>query len=417
MPLLVTRVSVVNVPASMAVSSCGHTAQPPRTLIHHTVGFFTLSGRMQSQFSWSVPSACISIRTDTVTAATAQEGMPRHIRPRTHPRMHSRLPLHRGIRTHVRSTHIQGCSWCSAQAPLQPLADNLDNSVYETFERDRPKYEFYQEALRQALHDLQYHAESSAAPPASPQGLVVAVLGAGRGPLVEAALLAADAVGASVMVIAIEKNPSAVAVLRGRLAEARWRGRVALVPVDMREMTVDRQADIMVRSPPTSFVLFLPLTPCSLIAARNCAHHLWRVCCGNRGLGVRGGRRIDPRHHETPVAWLVLCGPWHASASATLQVPPRPSSPSLRRCRSAWSSSPQELRVRTEACVWREQPGSNITARRCSLSSAARGSAGRRASGTAYCGDDVVGVPQARETSRMYPIMRHTAAMDDVSCW
>eukprot|EP00892_Ulva_mutabilis_P000061 jgi/Ulvmu1/10055/UM006_0002.1 len=130
------------------------------------------------------------------------------------------------------------------QTPLQPLADNLDNSVYETFERDRPKYEYYQEAIQQALHDLQFKQESAAIPVAGP--IVVAVLGAGRGPLVEASLLAADRVGASVMIMAIEKNPNAVAVLRGRLAEPRWHGRVALVAVDMREMIVERQADIMV---------------------------------------------------------------------------------------------------------------------------------------------------------------------------
>lgn len=130
------------------------------------------------------------------------------------------------------------------QVPLQPLADNLDNSVYETFERDRPKYEFYQEAVRQALHDLQFRQENGVIAGAGPT--VVAVLGAGRGPLVEASLLAADSVGANVMIMAIEKNPSAVAVLRGRLQEPRWHGRVALVAVDMREMIVERQADIMV---------------------------------------------------------------------------------------------------------------------------------------------------------------------------
>lgn len=129
--------------------------------------------------------------------------------------------------------------------PLQPLADNLDHSVYETFERDRPKYEFYQEAIRQAVHDLQFKQEVKNEATGAP--LVIAVLGAGRGPLVESALLAADDVGAAVMVMAIEKNPNAVAVLQGRLQEARWAGRVALVAVDMRDMLVERQADIMVR--------------------------------------------------------------------------------------------------------------------------------------------------------------------------
>lgn len=98
------------------------------------------------------------------------------------------------------------------QLPLQPLADNLDSSVYETFEKDRPKYECYREALKQSLHDM--HANSSRITPrlgeagawgrrsldGSSDGvlggtnnpILIAVLGAGRGPLVDAALRAAD---------------------------------------------------------------------------------------------------------------------------------------------------------------------------------------------------------------------------------
>lgn len=99
------------------------------------------------------------------------------------------------------------------QLPLQPLADNLDSSVYETFEKDRPKYERYREALKQTLHDMYYN--SSRITPRLGEGgtwgrrshdggsqdgalggagkpVLIAVLGAGRGPLVDAALRAAD---------------------------------------------------------------------------------------------------------------------------------------------------------------------------------------------------------------------------------
>ena len=63
------------------------------------------------------------------------------------------------------------------QAPLQPLADNLDSAVYNTFEQDLTKYRKYREAVEAALKDIGEtgrHAEEA----------VVYVLGAGRGPLV-----------------------------------------------------------------------------------------------------------------------------------------------------------------------------------------------------------------------------------------
>ena len=64
------------------------------------------------------------------------------------------------------------------QAPLQPLADNLEANTYETFERDPVKYARYEEAVKKFLGD-----RTSA---------VVVVAGAGRGPLVAAVLRAAS---------------------------------------------------------------------------------------------------------------------------------------------------------------------------------------------------------------------------------
>ena len=85
------------------------------------------------------------------------------------------------------------------QAPLQPLADNLESQTYETFERDPVKYEQYQAAIAKALLDRPVDALT-----------VVWVVGAGRGPLVRRALAAADATGRRVKVLAVEKNPNAV---------------------------------------------------------------------------------------------------------------------------------------------------------------------------------------------------------------
>lgn len=84
------------------------------------------------------------------------------------------------------------------QKPLQPLSDNLESKTYEVFEKDPVKYEQYEKAIFQALTKRQE------------QGLVIiAVVGAGRGPLVARALKAAEAAKTSVFVFAVEKNPSA----------------------------------------------------------------------------------------------------------------------------------------------------------------------------------------------------------------
>jgi protein arginine N-methyltransferase 5 len=39
------------------------------------------------------------------------------------------------------------------QAPLQPLADNLESITYEVFEKDPVKYQQYETAIRLALED------------------------------------------------------------------------------------------------------------------------------------------------------------------------------------------------------------------------------------------------------------------------
>ncbi len=62
--------------------------------------------------------------------------------------------------------------------PLQPLSDNLDCSVYETFEKDPIKYTAYQRAVEAAIRDL------LDSPVITDRQLVIMVVGAGRGPLV-----------------------------------------------------------------------------------------------------------------------------------------------------------------------------------------------------------------------------------------
>jgi protein arginine N-methyltransferase 5 len=96
----------------------------------------------------------------------------------------------------------------SAQAPLQPLQDNLESQTYETFERDTNKYLAYEEAVLAALLDRVPQAEASS------RTTVLMVVGAGRGPLVRASLRASQTAGRQLQVYAVEKNPNAVITLQ-----------------------------------------------------------------------------------------------------------------------------------------------------------------------------------------------------------
>ena len=74
---------------------------------------------------------------------------------------------------------------------------------------------------------------------------IIAVVGAGRGPLVAAALGASLQSGISVRIYAIEKNPNAVITLRNRLITERWTN-VTIVHSDMRGWDALEPVDIMI---------------------------------------------------------------------------------------------------------------------------------------------------------------------------
>ena len=116
------------------------------------------------------------------------------------------------------------------QAPLQPLTVNLESITYEVFEKDPIKYEWYERATARALHDWIEQGK----PTSNPDGrVVVAVAGAGRGPLVSRALKAAEDTGIDIDMWALEKNPNAFVLLQ-RHNENKWGGKVSLVKSDMR---------------------------------------------------------------------------------------------------------------------------------------------------------------------------------------
>lgn len=120
------------------------------------------------------------------------------------------------------------------QQPLQPLQDNLSSSTYEIFERDPVKYALYEEAILHALIDRRRHKET-----------VVAVVGAGRGPLVDCCLRASEVSKNPITLYAIEKNPHAAQGLRKKLKDE-WKGKVTLVETDMRNWQPSGYVDILV---------------------------------------------------------------------------------------------------------------------------------------------------------------------------
>jgi len=125
------------------------------------------------------------------------------------------------------------------QYPLQPLRDNLESLTYEQFEKDPAKYLLYEDAIRAALVDK--------AKGKSTMQMIVMVVGAGRGPLVHAALNASRATGVAVRVFAVEKNPGCVMRLFhiGDF-DSHWRKAVVVVGQDMRTWDAPVKADILV---------------------------------------------------------------------------------------------------------------------------------------------------------------------------
>jgi type II protein arginine methyltransferase len=114
------------------------------------------------------------------------------------------------------------------QSPLQPLTDNLESITYEVFEKDPVKYEWYERAVALALKDLQAKVGNG-------RPFIVAVVGAGRGPLVTRVLQASKSTGIAVNCWAVEKNPNAHVLLQRRNeTDALWNKSVTVVKSDMR---------------------------------------------------------------------------------------------------------------------------------------------------------------------------------------
>lgn len=123
------------------------------------------------------------------------------------------------------------------QRPLQPLMDNLEANVYEVFEKDPIKYKHYEDAIFQALNDFKTKRDKE---------IVVMVVGAGRGPIVESAMKAAIRANVKVKLYALDKNPNALLTLRTKKKnDERWKD-VVIVHEDMRVWNPPELCDILV---------------------------------------------------------------------------------------------------------------------------------------------------------------------------
>ncbi|KAM9510382.1 protein arginine N-methyltransferase 5 [Guaruba guarouba] len=123
--------------------------------------------------------------------------------------------------------------------PPQPLMDNLESQTYEVFEKDPIKYSQYQQAIYRCLLDRVPEEEKDS------NVQVLMVLGAGRGPLVTAALRASRQAARPIRVYAVEKNPNAVVTLQSWQYEE-WGAQVTVVAQDMRGWSPPEGADVVV---------------------------------------------------------------------------------------------------------------------------------------------------------------------------
>ncbi|KAL1517199.1 hypothetical protein ABEB36_000995 [Hypothenemus hampei] len=128
---------------------------------------------------------------------------------------------------------VQGCE-DFLQNPLQPLTEHLEANIYEVFEKDQVKYDTYQKAVNVALERW-----------SSEEVPVIMVVGAGRGPLVQAVLNVSKVLRKPVKIYAVEKNPYAMNTLAHRNKDE-WNGKVILVNEDMRHWQAPELADILV---------------------------------------------------------------------------------------------------------------------------------------------------------------------------
>ncbi|AET40191.1 protein arginine N-methyltransferase Ecym_5439 [Eremothecium cymbalariae DBVPG len=127
-------------------------------------------------------------------------------------------------------------------SPLQPNFDNLSNEVYQTFEKDKKKYDLYEMAINQALQYIVQEQNKKW----MRESLTILVAGAGRGPLVGKAFECLKKMSiTNFKLIALEKNPQALLYLQKKNFE-NWANSVDIVPVNMRKWDSSVKVDLCI---------------------------------------------------------------------------------------------------------------------------------------------------------------------------
>ncbi|WEJ95706.1 PRMT5-domain-containing protein [Yamadazyma tenuis] len=113
--------------------------------------------------------------------------------------------------------------------PLNPLADNLSVQVYEQFQKDKIKYQQYEDAIELAIQDLKTQYTD----------LRVLVIGAGMGNLVDSVFKFCS------HITVIEKNPQTIDILRRRNHND-WNSEIDLIFDDVRNVDVGDKYHLVV---------------------------------------------------------------------------------------------------------------------------------------------------------------------------
>lgn len=119
------------------------------------------------------------------------------------------------------------------QTPLQPLRDNLQSQIYETFEEDTTKYTKYKESISKALNDLLEQREKD-------KIINIGIFGGGRGPLIRAVIQALndrnieDYPKENIFIFCVEKNINAYNTLLNLMNHEEIFSKVKMFCGDMR---------------------------------------------------------------------------------------------------------------------------------------------------------------------------------------
>ncbi|KAK5018784.1 hypothetical protein LTR16_001258 [Cryomyces antarcticus] len=255
------------------------------------------------------------------------------------------------------------------QSPLQPLTDNLESITYEVFEKDPIKYDWYERAIAAALRDwraldkprsgleVSQGADNNDYINENSDGkgrVVIAVVGAGRGPLVTRALRAAETTGVPIELWAVEKNPNAYVVLQ-RHNEEDWDFQVSVVKSDMRSWAgptlpnnTNGKVDILVSELLGSFAdnelspecldgVQHVLSADAISIPASYTAHLTPIAAPRLHADIRGRAAADPLAWETPyVVMLHQIDYLSTTASSSSTSPDKDDSAAVPDVQTAW---------------------------------------------------------------------------------